>query len=82
MEGKSRYSQTNSRRSEFVSPNRLGKLADEDVELLTEHQILGFQPGARFEPRAQHIRQLFQPLDHRAAKYPILPDLSLRSNFR
>ncbi len=37
----------------------LGQLANEDVDLLTEHEILGFEPGARFEPQAQRIRQLF-----------------------
>jgi hypothetical protein len=63
-------------------PQSLGQLADENVELLTEHQILGFEPGTRFQPQAQRIRQLFQPLNHCAAKYPILHDLSLGSNFR
>ncbi len=81
MEAKSRYSLTNNSRSEFVSRNRLGSL-NEDIKLLTEHQILGVEPGARFEPQAQRIRQLFQPLKHRAAKYPILGGLSLGSNLR
>ena len=63
-------------------PQALGHLADEDVELLTEHQILGFEPGTRFKPQAQRIRHLFQPLNHWGAKYPILHNLSLGSNFR
>jgi hypothetical protein len=63
-------------------PQSLGQLAHEDVELLTEHQILGFQPGAGFEPQAQRIRQLFQPLNHLAAEYLVLRYLSLGSNFR
>jgi len=60
----------------------LGQLANQDVDSLTKHEIHGFEPGARFEPQAQRIRQLFQPLKHRAAKYPILGGLSLGSNFR
>ena len=80
MEAKSRYSLTNNRRSELVSRNRFGSF--EDIKLLTEHQILGVEPGARFEPQAQRIRQLFQPLKHRAAKRTILGGLSLGSNFR
>jgi hypothetical protein len=50
--------------------------------LLTEHEVLGFESGAGLEPQAQRVRQLFQPLNHCAAKYPILRFLSLGSNFR
>lgn len=37
-------------------PQSLRQLADEDAELLTKHQILGFEPGARFEPHRAHTR--------------------------
>lgn len=81
MEGKSRYSQTSSRRSDFVNYNRLGSLRNEDVDLLTEHEVLGFEPGARLDPQAQRISHLFQPLKHRAAMYPLLSRLSLGIEF-
>ena len=44
--------------------------------------LVGVPELTRFQPQAQRIRQLFQPLNHCAANYPILHDLSLGSNFR
>jgi hypothetical protein len=40
-------------------PQSLGQLADEDVELLTEHPDSRLRAGTRFEPQAQRIPQLF-----------------------
>jgi hypothetical protein len=56
--------------------SRSGKVSSVSV------RVEDLEPSARFQPQAHHIRQLFQPLNHRAAKYPILHDLSVRSNFR
>ena len=37
-------------------PQSLRQLADEDIELLAQDEIHGFEPGARFEPKAQRVR--------------------------
>jgi len=42
----------------------LRQLADEHIELLAKDRILGFEPGARFEPKARRLRQLSQLVNH------------------
>jgi hypothetical protein len=55
----------------------LGQLADEDVDLLTHHEIVRFQPSAKLAPQTQRILQ--RGPHHCVAKYPIPRELSLGS---
>jgi hypothetical protein len=71
-------------RSALISGNDMVPILQlqDDLELLAENQVLGFEPRARFETRAQDAHHQYQPLSHRAAKYPISARPVIQIEFR